>query len=73
MERLMVLHLTDSRGDCGSRIDRHEHIGKGMIGKEPFRWIMNDNRLKDITKIIENPKAGSKDRDNLQLLRSFCN
>lgn len=73
MERLMVLHLNDSQGDCGSRVDRHEHIGKGKIGEKPFRWIMNDERLKNIPKIIETPKVGSKDRDNLQLLRSFCN
>ncbi|MBE9546985.1 MAG: deoxyribonuclease IV [Proteobacteria bacterium] len=73
MERLMVIHLNDSQHDCGSRIDRHEHIGKGMIGEEPFRWIMNDERFKNIPKIIETPKVESKDRDNLQLLRSFCN
>ena len=73
MERLMVLHLNDSQGDFGSRVDRHEHIGKGKIGEKPFRWIMNDERLKNIPKIIETPKVGSKDRDNLQLLRSFCN
>jgi len=73
MVRLKVIHLNDSQGDCGSRVDRHGHIGKGMIGENPFRWIMNDERLKNIPKIIETPKVGSKDIDNLQLLRSFCN
>lgn len=73
MERLMAIHLNDSQNDCGSRVDRHEHIGKGMIGKEPFRWIMNDERFKNIPKIIETPKVENKDRDNLQLLKSFCN
>lgn len=73
MERLMVIHLNDSRSDCGSRVDRHEHIGQGLIGEKPFRWIMNDERFKNIPKIIETPKVGSKDRDNLQLLKSFCN
>ena len=72
MEKLKVLHLNDSRGDCGSRVDRHEHIGKGMIGEMPFRWIMNDEHLKNIPKIIETPKVENNDRDNLQLLRSFC-
>ncbi|MDO9527983.1 MAG: deoxyribonuclease IV [Syntrophales bacterium] len=73
MEKLMVIHLNDSQNDCGTRVDRHEHIGRGFIGEQPFRWIMNDERLKNIPKIIETPKVGSKDRDNLQLLKNFCN
>lgn len=72
MERLMAIHLNDSKNDCGSRVDRHEHIGQGLIGEQPFRWIMNDERLKNIPKIIETPKSTKKDRDNLHLLRSFC-
>ncbi len=71
-EKLMVIHLNDSQNDCGTRVDRHDHIGQGLIGKRPFRWIMNDERLKNIPKIIETPKAKSKDKDNLKLLRSFC-
>jgi deoxyribonuclease-4 len=73
MERLMAIHLNDSKNDCGTRVDRHEHIGQGLIGEQPFRWIMNDERLKNIPKIIETPKSTKKDRDNLHLLRSFCN
>lgn len=76
LERLKVIHLNDSKGDCGSRVDRHEDIGKGKIGDEPFRWIMNDERLKDIPKIIETPGLGKikdyrKDEQNLNLLRSM--
>ncbi len=77
MEYLKVIHLNDSKKDCGSRVDRHEDIGMGMIGPEPFKWIMQDGRLKDISKIIETPGTGTdknseKDRENLQLLRDFA-
>jgi len=77
MEHLKVLHLNDSKRDCGSRIDRHEDVGKGLIGLEPFRWIMQDERLRDIPKILETPGIGTdknreKGRYNLQLLRSFA-
>jgi deoxyribonuclease-4 len=76
LKKLKVIHLNDSKGDCGSRVDRHEDIGKGMIGEEPFRWIMNDERLKYIPKIIETPRLKrSKDLKNdmlnLALLRNF--
>ena len=77
MEYLKVIHLNDSKKDCGSRVDRHEDIGRGMIGPEPFKRIMQDGRLKDIPKIIETPGAGTdknseKDQENLQLLRNFA-
>jgi len=73
---LKVIHLNDSKKGCGSRVDRHEDIGKGMIGIEPFRWIMQDDRLKDIPKILETPGIGNdnnrdRNRETLQLLRSF--
>jgi deoxyribonuclease-4 len=76
LEKLKVIHLNDSKGDCGSRVDRHEDIGKGMIGEEPFRWIMNDERLEDVPKIIETPGLGKikdyrKDEQNLNLLRNM--
>jgi deoxyribonuclease-4 len=72
MERLKAIHLNDSQGGLGSRVDRHEHIGHGMIGERPFRWIMRDERLKNIPKIIETPREEGTDIDNLRLLRSFC-
>ena len=74
MENLKVIHVNDSKKDLGSRIDRHENIGEGMIGKELFQRIMCDERLKDIPKILETPGFGKdleKDRVNLNLLRSF--
>lgn len=56
LEHLKVIHLNDSKKECGSRVDRHEHIGEGKIGKEGFKHIMNDNRFIDIPKILETPK-----------------
>jgi deoxyribonuclease-4 len=74
--KLKVIHLNDSKTDCGSRVDRHEHIAKGMIGRRPFRWIMNDERLTHIPKIIETPGLGKDvvmDRKNLDFLRKLAN
>ena len=42
LENLKAFHLNDSKGDLGSHLDRHEHIGKGKLGLEPFRYIMNN-------------------------------
>ncbi|MEA2014891.1 MAG: deoxyribonuclease IV [Thermodesulfobacteriota bacterium] len=67
MEKLKVLHLNDSIKGLGSRIDRHQDIGKGMIGTETFRLIMKDEVFKDVPKIIETPN----DIENLRLLSSF--
>jgi len=75
LERLYLLHVNDSKKEAGSRVDRHEHIGKGFIGLEAFKWIINDRRFRHIPKIIETPKGktGFKDWDkiNLKRLRSF--
>lgn len=75
MEHLKVIHLNDSKKNCGSRIDRHEELGKGMIGLGPFQRIMQDESLKHIPKILETPGIGTaknraKDRNTLQLLRN---
>ncbi|HNV80769.1 MAG: deoxyribonuclease IV [Tenuifilaceae bacterium] len=50
---LRGLHLNDSKKELGSRVDRHHSIGQGLIGIEPFRWIMNDSRFDDIPLILE--------------------
>jgi len=68
LHKLKVIHLSDSKKECGSLVDRHEDIGKGMIGTTPFRWIMRDQRLKSIPKIIETPH----DKENLSLLRTMA-
>ncbi len=53
---LKGMHLNDSKPDLGSRVDRHESIGKGKIGLDAFSFIMNDNRFDDIPLILETPK-----------------
>jgi deoxyribonuclease-4 len=75
LQRLFLLHLNDSKKSLGSRIDRHEHIGLGCLGRETFRHVMNDPRLKTIPKIIETPKRDPGtdwDRLNLDCLRSLA-
>ena len=69
LENLKIIHINDSGRGCGSRIDRHEDIGKGEIGETPFRWIMNDETFLKIPKIIETPQKS--DRHNLRLLKKF--
>ncbi len=69
---LRVIHMNDSRRDLGSRVDRHEHIGRGRIGKEPFGFFLNDRRLARVPKILETPKKSPRDdRINLKRLRSL--
>jgi deoxyribonuclease-4 len=81
LERVRVFHLNDSKKPCGSRVDRHEHIGKGCLGLEPFRRLLNDPRFADLPMLLETPKlesAASKRRDvdawdarNLRTLRKL--
>ncbi len=71
---LHAVHLNDAKKSLGSRVDRHEHIGKGQIGKTGFRLIMNDERFESVPKILETPKGEdgcAMDVVNLKLLRSF--
>ncbi|MEZ4567140.1 MAG: deoxyribonuclease IV [Desulfobacterales bacterium] len=72
--RLFVIHLNDAKKPCGSRVDRHAHIGDGYIGASGFAAIMNDRRLKHIPKILETPKKkNGRDGDaiNLKLLKKM--
>ena len=73
IKNLKVIHINDSKKAFGSRVDRHQHIGEGYLGLEPFRHIMNDNRLKKIPKILETPKGDDHQMDinNLATLRSL--
>ena len=74
LERLGLIHLNDSKHPFGSHKDRHETIGEGTLGPEPFRRIMQDERLKDVPKVLETPKGDdpvAADLANLNLLRSF--
>lgn len=69
LNSLYVIHLNDSKGTLGSKLDRHEHIGKGNIGLESFKQIMNT--LKHIPKILETPKEEHMDAKNLNVLRGL--
>lgn len=69
LENLKVFHLNDSKGDLGTHLDRHDHIGKGKLGTVPFEYIMN--KFKKIAKVIETPKEDDWDRKNLDLLMSL--
>lgn len=66
-ERLKVFHLNDSKKPCMSRVDRHEHIGKGCIGLEPFRRLLNDRRFAHLPMILETEKTESRDRGKVQI------
>src|SRR5207245_5130023 len=71
LEYLIALHLNDSKAARGSRVDRHEHIGKGQIGLEAFRFIMNEPRFRNIPKVLETPKGKElcEDVANMRTLR----
>jgi deoxyribonuclease-4 len=73
LDRLKCIHMNDSKKILGSRVDRHENIGKGFIGIEGFTNIMNDKRIKHIPKILETPKGKEQLEDlvNLNILKSL--
>jgi deoxyribonuclease-4 len=56
-DRLKAFHLNDSKKPLGSRVDRHEHIGRGCLGAEPFRRIVNDRRFRGLPMLLETPKS----------------
>jgi len=64
LERLCLIHLNDSKGELGSRLDRHEHIGKGKIGLKGFEIIINHPSLREIPMILETPKNSDEDDIN---------
>ena len=70
------VHVNDSKRECGSRVDRHEHIGKGKIGKQGFIHLVNDKRLAGLPMILETPKGKDGrgtdlDKVNLKRLRAL--
>jgi deoxyribonuclease-4 len=71
--RIRLFHVNDSKTALGSRVDRHEHIGKGKIGLEGFRFLLNDRRFFDTPMILETPKGkeGEEDKENLKVLRGL--
>ncbi|GBD90645.1 endonuclease 4 [bacterium BMS3Abin04] len=75
LDHLHCFHMNDSKKELGTKVDRHEHIGKGFIGKEGFRNIMNDKKLVKIPKILETPKGKEQleDLENIKILKSLIN
>jgi len=74
LKNLFAIHFNDAKKPLNSRVDRHENIGKGQIGKKAFGLFLNDDRLSQIPKILETPKGedGYKmDVVNLRVLRSL--
>lgn len=71
LEKLVALHLNDSKNDFGAKKDRHELIGKGSIGIDVFKEIVNDERLKKLPLILETPTDEEGHRVEIELLRSF--
>jgi len=73
LKYLFAFHLNDTEKDLGSRVDRHTHIGQGKIGKEPFGFLLNDERFRDHPGILETPKGKDMKEDvmNLRILRSL--
>jgi deoxyribonuclease-4 len=80
-DRLQAFHLNDSKKPFNSRVDRHEHIGQGHLGLEPFRRIVNDRRFRQLPMLLETPKGEGKatgpiaidplDEQNLDTLRGL--
>lgn len=74
LEQIKVFHLNDSLKPCGSKVDRHAHIGQGTIGRNGFASLMQDQRFVEIPMILETPKGeqDEMDRVNLALLHNLA-
>jgi len=73
LDLLVAFHLNDAKKDLGCRVDRHEHIGKGFLGLDAFRLLLNDRRFWGLPMCLETPKSDDchEDRENLATLRSL--
>lgn len=73
LKLVRAIHVNDSLKPLGSRVDRHAHIGRGQMGKEPFRFLVNDSRFRKVPMYLETPKGEEKGKDldtiNLRTLR----
>ncbi len=75
LSHLKVFHVNDSKKPLGSRVDRHEHLGEGELGLDPFKFLMQDRRFAEIPKILETPKGDDpegNDSRNLDTLRRLA-
>ncbi len=73
LDLLKCFHFNDSKFDLGSRKDRHEHLGKGFVGLDAFRLIINDVRFAQVPMLLETPKSKDlhEDVENLAVLRGL--
>ncbi|MCL7452798.1 MAG: deoxyribonuclease IV [Anaerolineae bacterium] len=73
LQRLKAIHLNDSKKELGSRVDRHEQIGQGLLGLEAFRLLLNDRRFLGLPMTLETEKGPdlAEDKENLAILRSL--
>ena len=73
LERVLAFHLNDAKAPLDSGLDRHEHIGRGYLGRLPFRRFLRDRRFRQVPKVLETPKEPEPvaDRRNLALLRAL--
>ena len=75
LQRIKAFHINDSRRELGSRVDRHDHIGQGHMGIEPFRHLLNDRRFRKVPMYLETPKGDNDgvewDVTNLATLRAL--
>ena len=73
IDRLAAFHVNDSKKGFGAHVDRHEHIGKGMIGLTGFAFLINDTRFMHIPKILETPKSEDlhEDVENINVLKGL--
>ena len=77
-EHVRAVHINDSKKDCGTRVDRHEHIGHGFVGEAGFKRFLASPVFKHLPMYLETPKeleeSTGEDWDviNLRTLRSYC-
>lgn len=69
--RIRAFHLNDSAGALGSRVDRHEDIGNGKLGTDPFGFLVNEERFRDVPGVLEHPGTAGGYRRNLKTLRAL--
>lgn len=71
LDRIGLFHLNDSKTAVGTRADRHWHIGRGEIGLKFFRSLLRDKRFAHLAGIMETPKMGNMDKENMRIMRSL--
>jgi deoxyribonuclease-4 len=71
LKRVKAFHLNDSKKTLGSRVDRHENIGKGELGLDPFRFLLNDPRFACLPMVLETPGGNDAYRRDLKTLKGL--